>query len=123
MFLEKIMTLPYALSAFLTVVADTGSTDGMTDAEIRALFNSDGAAGEGGSLNSVKTAVQDFGSGTVSIVQTAFIFIAVVAVIFGAVGMVVHSNKSQELSEDKKGMLWKIACVIIVVEIILQIFR
>ena len=132
--LDKLMmlkSLPYVATAKLHVALaqvalvasvkksgssseDSGTTaGGMTSQQIKNLFSSDGAAADGQTLNPVKQAIESFGQGGVSILQTGFIFIAVAAIIWGAVGLILHSNKSQELSEDKKGMGVKIFAIVI----------
>lgn len=116
MFLDKIAAMPYALTAYLTLnspVKILGAIDtGLSEDQITGLFTGDGAAAEGQPLDGAMNAVKNWGNGGVSILQVAFVFIAVAGIILGAAQMVIHSNKSQELSEDKKGMGWKIVAIV-----------
>lgn len=128
--LDKLMmlkSLPYVATAKLHIalaqsalVASTQKSDsstttagGLSSNQIQQLFNDDGAASSGQALNSVKEATTSWGQGFTSIAQTAFVFIAVLAIIVGAAGLIFHSNKSQELAEDKKGMGVKIFAIIL----------
>ena len=130
--LDKLMmlkSLPYVATAKLHVALaqsalvdsikktdlpkTTTTSGGMSSTQIQQLFSGDGAASSGQALSSVKDATTSWGQGFTSIAQTAFVFIAVLAIIVGAAGLIFHSNKSQELAEDKKGMGVKILAIII----------
>lgn len=112
MFLDKIMALPYTLTARATIAVHDIVAAGLTSDEINALFANDGAAGEGGALSDVMESVKSWGAGGVSIAQVAFFFVAVFFVIVGAIQLLAHSNKAQERSEDQKAMGWKVVAIL-----------
>lgn len=115
LYVKSMNFLTFALSA---VEKKEDKTTTTTTADIASMLSGDGAAGQGGSLETASKLIDTYGSGTVSLGRKVGIYIAAIAVIGVGIGLLVHGNNSGKLAETKSGILPKVAGAVLIFSVV-----
>ncbi|MCR5719951.1 MAG: hypothetical protein K6F84_05245 [Lachnospiraceae bacterium] len=98
---------------FTKVITGPIALSGSTEDKIKTLTSGEGAAAKGGNLNTLSETVNSYGAGGYTILRNVFIYVAIIALIAGAVGLMIHAGNAQKRDEAKSVIGYRIVAIIL----------